>query len=331
MNTHQQSTQRLWHLLLAGLTCVTTAAWADFPEKPVTLVVPFAAGGPSDKIARDLAEALRKPLAQTVIVDNAAGAGGTIGAAKVAKATPDGYTLLVHHIGMATAPALYRKLSYKMPEDFEFLGLINEAPSVLIGKPSLEANNFADLRKWIIASGGKINMANAGIGSASHLCGMMFQSAVKTNMTSVPYKGTAPAMTDLIGGQVDLMCEQATNAVPQIEGKKVKVYGVSSLQRLAIPALKDVPTLSEAGLSGFNVQVWHGLYAPRGTPPAVLAKLNTALRAALKDPELVKRQEALGLSIVKDDRLDPAGHKKFVETEQLRWAKVIKDAGEYAD
>lgn len=314
-----------------ALLASATLACADFPDKPVTLVVPFAAGGPSDKIARDLAEALRKPLGQTVIVDNAGGAGGTIGSAKVARATPDGYTLLVHHIGMATAPALYRKLSYKVPDDFETLGLINEAPSVLIGKPGLAASNFAELRQWIAATGGKVNLANAGLGSASHLCGLMFQSALKTNMTPVPYKGTAPAMTDLIGGQVDLMCEQATNAVPQIEGKKVKVYGVTSLQRLALPALKDVPTLSEVGLKDFNVQVWHGLYAPRGTPPAVLAKLNAALRIALKDPDLIKREEALGLTVVTDERLDPAGHKKYLEAEKTRWAKVIKDAGEYAD
>jgi tripartite-type tricarboxylate transporter receptor subunit TctC len=314
-----------------ALLASATLACADFPDKPVTLVVPFAAGGPSDKIARDLAEALRKPLGQTVIVDNAGGAGGTIGSAKVARATPDGYTLLVHHIGMATAPALYRKLSYKVPDDFETLGLINEAPSVLIGKPGLAASNFAELRQWIAATGGKVNLANAGLGSASHLCGLMFQSALKTNMTPVPYKGTAPAMTDLIGGQVDLMCEQATNAVPQIEGKKVKVYGVTSLQRLALPALKDVPTLSEVGLKDFNVQVWHGLYAPRGTPPAVLTKLNAALRIALKDPDLIKREEALGLTVVTDERLDPAGHKKYLEAEKTRWAKVIKDAGEYAD
>jgi tripartite-type tricarboxylate transporter receptor subunit TctC len=316
---------------LVALAQFSTFAQAEFPDKPVTLLVPFAAGGPSDKIARDLAEALRKPLGQTVIVENAGGAGGTIGTAKVAKASPDGYTLLVHHIGMATAPALYRKLTYKMPDDFEFLGLINEAPSVLIGKPTMEANNFADLRKWITASAGKVNLANAGIGSASHLCGLILQSALKINLTTVPYKGTAPAMTDLIGGQVDLMCEQATNAVPQIEGKKVKVYGVTSRQRLQLPALKDVPTLSEAGLKDFNVQVWHGLYAPKGTPPAVLAKINAALRAALKDPELVKREEALGLAVVKDDRLEPAGHRKFVEAEMARWSKVIKDAGEYAD
>ncbi|MDM0029408.1 tripartite tricarboxylate transporter substrate-binding protein [Variovorax saccharolyticus] len=315
-------------LALAGSA---TLACADYPDKPVTIVVPFAAGGPTDKIARDLAEALRKPLGQIVIIDNTIGAGGTIGAAKVARAAPDGYTLLVSHIGMATAPALYRKLSYKVPEDFETLGLINEAPSVLIGRPSMAANSFAELRQWIAANGARVNLANAGLGSASHLCGLMFQSALKTPLTPVPYKGTAPAMTDLIGGQVDVMCEQAVNAVPQIEGRKVKVYGITSLQRLPLPALKEAPTLSEAGLKDFNVQVWHGLYAPKGTPPAVVATLNTALRAALKDPELIKREEALGLTVVNDGRLDPSAHRKFVEAEKVRWAKVIRDAGEYAD
>jgi tripartite-type tricarboxylate transporter receptor subunit TctC len=324
--------KNLWRCV-AGLALAgsATLACADFPDKPVTLVVPFAAGGPTDKIARDLAEALRKPLGQTVIVDNSIGAGGTIGAAKVARATPDGHTLLVHHIGMATAPALYRKLGFKIPDDFEPLGLINEAPSVLIGKPTLAASNFAELRQYIAANGSKVNLAHAGLGSASHLCGLMFQNALKVTMTPVPYKGTAPAMTDLIGGQVDLMCEQAVNAVPQIEGKKVRVYGVTSLQRLPLPALKDAPTLVEAGLKDFNVQVWHGLYAPRGTPPVVLEKLNAALRVALKDPELIRREEALGLTVMTDERLGRTEHRKFVEAEKVRWAKVIKDAGEYAD
>lgn len=318
---------------VAGLVLAATShlAFAEFPERPITLVVPFVAGGPSDKIARDLAEALRKPLGQTVVVENAGGAGGTIGSAKVARAAPDGYTLLVHHIGMATAPALYRKLSYKVPEDFETLGVVNEAPSVLIARPGLAASSFAVLRQWIAASGDKVNLANAGVGSASHLCGLMLQSALKADMTPVPYKGTAPAMTDLLGGQVDLMCEQATNAVPQIEGKKVKVFGVTSLQRLQLLVLKDTPTLSEAGLPGFNVQVWHGLYAPKGTPAAVLARLNAALKVALKDPDLIKKQEALGLTVTTDDRLEPVGHRKFLEAEKERWSQVIKAAGQYAD
>lgn len=318
-------------IMAVGITSAAPFAFADYPDRPITIVVPFAAGGPSDKIARDLAEALRKPLKETVVIDNTGGAGGTIGAAKVANAKPDGYTLLVHHIGMATAPALYRKLSYKVPEDFEFLGLVNEAPSVLITKPTVDANNFAELKKWIDSSGGKLNLANAGVGSASHLCGLMIQQGLKADMTTVPYKGTAPAMTDLMGGQVDLMCEQATNAVPQIESGKVKVFGVTSAKRATIPALKNVPTLAESGLKDFNVQVWHGLYAPKGTPPQIVAKLNAALKVALKDPEFIKREEALGISVIKDDRNTPAGHKKFVEAEVDRWGKVIQAAGAYAD
>ena len=318
-------------IIAVGTSSLLSVAWADYPDRPITIVVPFAAGGPSDKIARDLAEALRKPLGQTVVVDNTGGAGGTIGAAKVANAKPDGYTLLVHHIGMATAPALYRKLPYKMPDDFAYLGLINEAPSVLITKPTVDANNFAELKKWVESSSGKLNLANAGIGSASHLCGLMIQQGLKADMTTIPYKGTAPAMADLMAGQVDIMCEQATNAVPQIEGGKVKVYGVTSAKRATIPALKNVPTLAESGLKDFNVQVWHGLYAPRGTPPQVIEKLNAALKVALKDPEFIKREEALGISIIKDDRNTPVGHKKFVEAEMDRWAKVIQAAGDYAD
>ena len=318
-------------LPIACLATLGAAAHADFPSKPVMLVVPFAAGGPTDKIARDLAETLRAPLGQTVLVDNAGGAGGTIGAAKVARAAPDGHTLRVHHIGMATAPALYRKLSYKVPEDFEFIGLVNEAPSVIIGRPSLAARNFGELQKWLSEKGPTVNLAHAGLGSASHLCGLVLQSTLKQSMTQVPYKGTAPAMTDLLGGQVDLMCEQATNAVPQIEAGKVKVYGVTSERRLGLPSLRDTPTLEESGLKGFNVQIWHGVYAPKGTPPAVVAKLNAALREALKNPELIKRQEALGLTLVTDERLSPEGHRKFVQAETQRWGQVIKAAGEYAD
>ncbi|WP_431259972.1 tripartite tricarboxylate transporter substrate-binding protein [Roseateles chitinivorans] len=317
--------------IAVALGVVTTLARAEFPDKPVTLIVPFAAGGPSDKIARDLGEALRKKLGQTVIVENVGGAGGTLGTSRVAKAPPDGYTLLVHHIGFATAPSLYRKLPYQGINDFAFLGLINEAPSTLIAKPTMPAKTFDELRKFIAADPSKINLAHAGVGSASQLCGLMLQSALKTNLTSVPYKGTGPAMTDLMGGQVDLMCEQATNAVPQIEGGKVKAYAVTSTQRMTLPALAALPTLSEAGLKDFSVTVWHGLYAPKDTPAPVLKKLNDALKAALKDPDLIKRSEALGISVVNDGRLEPAGHKHFVETEVARWKKVIEASGQYAD
>jgi tripartite-type tricarboxylate transporter receptor subunit TctC len=210
-------------LLAAMAALLAPLAFAEYPDKPVTIVVPFAAGGPTDKVARDLAEAMRKPLGgQVIIIENVGGAGGTLGATKVAKAAPDGYTFLLAHAGISTAPALYRNLQYKTLEDFEFVGMINEVPMTLIGKPSLPANNYAELVKWLEANKGKINLANAGIGSASHLCGLMFQNAIKIDMQTVPYKGTGPAMTDLLGGQVDLMCDQTTNTTSQIAAGSVK-------------------------------------------------------------------------------------------------------------
>ena len=318
-------------LSLAALSVAVSAAWA-YPEKPITVVVPFAAGGPTDKVARDLAESLRKHLKnQSIIIENVGGAGGTLGAAKAAKAANDGYTLLLHHIGMATSPGLYRNLTYKTLDDFEYLGMINEVPMTLIGRPDLPANNFAELRKWIDANKGKINLANAGLGAASHLCGLLFQQTVAVDMTTVPYKGTAPAMTDLLGGQVDLMCDQTTNTSSQIEGGKVKAYGVTSLKPLTTPALAKLPTLDSQGLKGFNVSVWHGLYAPKGTPKPVVEALNTALKAALKDPEFIKRQESLGAVVISDSRTNGDEHKKFVAAEINKWGPAIQAAGQYAD
>jgi tripartite-type tricarboxylate transporter receptor subunit TctC len=321
---------KLWILAL-GAALATGTAVAAYPDKPITIVVPFAAGGPTDKVARDLGEALRKQLNQTIVIENVGGAGGTLGAAKVAKAAPDGYTLLLYHVGMATAPALYRKLAYKPLEDFEYLGLVNEVPMTLIGRPTLPAANYAELVKWIEANKGKVNLANAGLGAASHLCGLLFQQALKMEMTTVPYKGTAPAMTDLMGGQVDILCDQTTNTTPQIESGKVKVFAVTSNKRLSTPALAKVPTLDELGLKGFNVSIWHGLYAPKGTPKAVTEQINASLREALKDPEFIKREEALGAVVVTDGRLAPAEHKKFVEAEIAKLGAAIKAAGEYAD
>lgn len=320
-------------LLLAATVAAFAAQAQSFPgTKPVTIVVPFAAGGPTDRVARDLAEAMRKPLGgASVLVDNAAGAGGSIGANKVAKAAPDGHTLLLHHIGMATMPALVRNLPFKVESDFEYLGMVNDVPMTLIGRPNLPANNFKELVTWIGQNKGKINLGNAGVGAASHLCGLLFQNALHTEMTTVPYKGTAPAMTDLIGGQIDLMCDQTTNTTSQIEGKKVKAFAVTTAKRLTTPALKDLPTMQESGLKGFEVTIWHGLYAPKGTPPEVLAKLNAALKAALKDPEFIKKQEGLGAVVVTDKRVEPAEHKKFVAAEIAKWSPIIKAAGVYAD
>ena len=319
-------------LLATTATLVATTAFAEYPEKPITIVVPFAAGGPTDKVARDLAEALRKPLNnQTIVIENVGGAGGTLGATKVARASNDGYTLLLHHIGMATSPALYRNLPYKTLDDFEYVGMVNEVPMTLIGKPSLPANTYPELLKWLDANKGKINLANAGLGAASHLCGLLFQSSLKIDMQTVPYKGTGPAMTDLLGGQVDLMCDQTTNTTGQIEAGKVKAYAVTTTHRLTTPALAKLPTLDESGLKGFNVSIWHGLYAPKGTPKAALDKINAALKVALKDPDFVKREEALGAVIVTDGRVNGPEHKKFVESEIAKWGPAIKAAGQYAD
>ena len=319
-------------LLASALALVATSAFAEYPEKTVTIVIPFAAGGPTDKVGRDFAEAVRKPLGgQAVVIDNVAGAGGTLGASKVARATPDGYTLLITHIGMATAPALYRNLQFKPLEDFEYLGLINEVPMTLISRPTLAANTYAELAGWISANKGKVNIANAGLGSASHMCGMLLQSTLKADMTPVPYKGTAPAMNDLLGGQVDIMCDQTTNTTGQIEAKKVKAFAVTTPKRLSIPALAALPTLDEAGLKGFNVTIWHALYAPKGTPKAVLDKINAALKVALKDGTFIKNEESLGAVVAADARVNPADHKKFVEAEINRWTPLIKANGQYAD
>ncbi|GAA0770748.1 tripartite tricarboxylate transporter substrate binding protein BugD [Ideonella azotifigens] len=326
--------RRLFGAALSALLAALGAqsAHAEYPDHAITIVVPFAAGGPTDKVARDFAEALRKPLGnQAIVIENVGGAGGTLGATKVSKAAPDGYTLLLHHIGMATSPALYRNLAYKTLDDFEYLGLINEVPMTLIGRSTLPATNYAELAKWLSANKGKINLANAGLGSASHLCGLLFQQSLKEDMTTVPYKGTAPAMTDLLGGQVDIMCDQTTNTTSQIESGKVKAFAVTTPARLPGALLSKLPTLDEAGLKGFNVTIWHGLYAPKGTPKAVVDKLNAALKTALKDPEFHKREEALGAVVVTDNRTNAADHKKWVEAEINKWGPAIKAAGQYAD
>jgi tripartite-type tricarboxylate transporter receptor subunit TctC len=307
---------------------------ADFPAKdrPITIVVPFAAGGPTDRVARDLAEAMRKPLGGiSIVIDNSAGAGSSIGSNKVAKANPDGHTLLLNHIGMATMPTLVRNLPFNVERDFEYLGLVIEVPMTLITKPSIPGSSFKDLSNWITQNRDKINLGHAGPGSASHLCGLLLQSTLQTEMTTIAYRGTAPAMKDLIGGQIDLMCDQTTNTTSQIEARKVKAFGVTTVQRLATPVLKDVPTLLESGLKGFDITVWHGLYAPKGVPAEVLARLHTALQAALQDPEFLRKQLALGAVVVRDGRTEPEQHRRFVAAEIARWSPIIRAAGVYAD
>ena len=323
-------------LIVAAATAIFANAQTFPGGRPISIVVPFAAGGPTDLVARQLGEAMRKAMGGSAnfVVENAAGAGGTIGATKVARAVPDGHTLLLHHIGMAAAPALYKNIQYKPLEDFEFLGLVNEVPMTLIGKPQLPANTYRDFETYIKANAGKLNIAHAGLGSASHLCSLMWQSAVKASeaMTTIPYSGTGPAMNALLGGQVDLMCDQTTNTTQQIESGRVKAFAVTTAKPLSNnKLLKDYPTLREMGLKNFELTIWHGLYAPKGTPPAVLKQINDALKVALKDPDFMKKQDALGAVVVADNRVEPAAHKAFVAAEMAKLKPVIEAAKQFAD
>ena len=326
--------KRLLVLVATVASCFASAQ--GFPgNKPITMVVPFAAGGPTDRVALDLVEAMHKTLSGAkFVIENVNGASGTIGAAKVAKANPDGHMLLLWHIGMAATPGLYRKLPFKPLDDFEYLGLVNDVPMTLIGKPQLPVNTYPEFEKYIQTNRGKLNMAHAGLGSASHLCGLMWQSAIhaKESMNTLPFGGTAPAMTALVNGQVDVMCDQTTNTTAQIESGRVKAFAVTSAQRLSgHTLLKSYPTLQEVGLKGFNLTIWHGLYAPKGTPAPVLKQLNDALKLALKDPVFIKKQEALGAVVVTDRRMEPAGHKAFVEGEISKLKPLIEAAGKFSD
>ncbi|HBK42980.1 MULTISPECIES: tripartite tricarboxylate transporter substrate-binding protein [unclassified Polynucleobacter] len=311
-------------LFLASGLLSTQALAADepFPTKPISLVVPFSAGGPTDTVARLIAVPMGKSLGQTVVVENVTGAGGTIAATKVARAKPDGYILFIYHIGMATAPALYDKLPYDPLESFEYIGQVVDVPMVLLGKKDLPANNFKELEAYIKANGSKVTMANAGPGAVSQLCGLLFQSRLGVKLTNIPYKGTGPALTDLLGGQVDLLCDQTTQTVGYIKADKVKTFGVTTPKRL--PSLPNIPTLDEQGLKGFDVKVWHGIYAPKGTPPAVVAKINAALKAALKDPDIKKRLDESSIDIVSMDKVTSQSLKAQVDSELNKWGPLIR-------
>jgi len=306
------------------------ASAQDYPTRPIAITVPFAAGGPTDTVARTVADAMAKAMpGANMVVENTAGAGGTIGVGKVARARPDGYSLLVFHIGMATAPSLYRKLQFDPLKDFEFIGMINEVPMTIMVKNDLPAKNMAELVPYLKANASKVTLANAGIGAASHLCGLMFQSAINQELVTVPYKGTAPAMADLLGGQVDLLCDQTTNTTPQIKAGKVKAIAITSPKR--IPSLPDVPTMIEQGYKDFDISIWHGMYAPKGTPKPVIDKLVAALQKALEDENLNKRFADLGATTVSKDRATPAALQKHLAAEIDRWRPVIQKAGVYAD
>ena len=316
--------------LLVSMSSVVPLAQADtYPSKVISLVVPFAAGGPTDTVARVIAQAMGADLKQQVIVENVAGAGGTLAAARVARAAPDGYTLFIHHIGQSTAPALYRKLSFNALEDFEPVGLVTDVPMTLIARKDFPAKDLKELIAYVQANKTKVTYANAGLGAASHLCGMLFMTAIQTDLTTVPYKGTGPAMNDLLGGQVDFMCDQTTNTTGQIKGGKVKAYGVTS--RARIPSLPDLPTMHEAGLPNFEVVVWHGIYAPKGTPKPIIEQLTKSLKVALKDANVRQRFAELGTEPVADNRATPEALRAHLKAEIDKWGPIIKKAGVYAD
>jgi tripartite-type tricarboxylate transporter receptor subunit TctC len=313
-------------ILLAGSAAV---AQAEYPERPITMIVPFAAGGPTDTVGRLVAEAMTKDLGQQVIVENVGGAGGTLGAGRVAKAEPDGYTVLMYHIGQATSSSLYRKLPYDPAIAFTPIGRVTDVPMTVIGRSDLEPSTAEELIAYVREQQDQLTLANAGPGSSSHLCGMLLMSALGVPLTTVPYKGTAPAMTDLLGGQIDLMCDQTTNTTGQIKAGKVKAYAVTTTERVA--ALPELPSLDEAGLEGFEMSVWHGLWTPAGTSEEIVNRLTDSLGAALQDSNVIARFAELGTVPVPPEQVTPAALDNQTRAETEKWRPIIEAAGTFAD
>jgi tripartite-type tricarboxylate transporter receptor subunit TctC len=298
---------------------------ADYPDQEITFVVPFAAGGPTDTVTRLISEPMGEELGQQIVVQNVEGAGGTVAAGEVATAEPDGYTVLVHHIGMSTAPALYPDLPYDPTEDFKTIGLITDVPMTIVARRDFEPETLEELVAYVEENVDTVTLANAGIGAASHLCGLLIEQAVGVDLTEVPYDGTGPAMTDLVGGQVDFMCDQTTNTAGQIQSGEIKGYAVTTPE--PIEALPDLPTTAEAGLPDVEVGVWHGLYVPAETPDEVVEQLTDALATALKDQGVIDRMADLGTAPVPPEEVTPQAHSTKLEDQIALWTPVIEDAG----
>lgn len=309
-----------------GLLGMASAASAQsYPTRPVTIIVPFAAGGPSDAVARLVGQSMSATLGQPFVIENVAGAGGTAGAARLAKAEPDGHTLLIHHIALVAGASLYKSLPYDTARDLEPLGLVNFGPMVLAARKDYPAATPAELLARLKADGAKTTLAHAGIGSNAHLCGLLLQQALGVKLTEVAYRGTGPAMNDLVGGQVDLLFDQSTNAVPQVQAGTVKPFAVTSSTRLDV--LPNVPTVKESGLADFEFVLWHGLYAPRGTPGPVVEALNKALQGALAEPTIKARFAAFGTQIYPGPEQTPAAHRARFDREIATWREVIAKSG----
>lgn len=323
----------IWKGLLASIAVLAAAstalAQADYPTQPITIVVPFSAGGPTDTVTRLIAQTMTAELGQQVLVQNVGGAGGTLGAGQVAQAKPDGYTLLLHHIGMSTAPTLYRQLAFDPLKAFAPIGQVTSVPMTIVARKDFEPTDAASLVAYLKENGADTTYAHAGIGSASHLCGMLLQEAVGVQMITVPYQGAAPAMTDIVGSQVDLLCDQTTNTTNQIKAGEVKAYAVTSPERLA--SLPDLPTTKEAGLDKLQIGVWHGLYAPAGTDPAIVTKLEGALQKALADETVKARFAELGTAPATAEEATPASLQNQLTSQIELWRPIIQAAGTYAD
>jgi tripartite-type tricarboxylate transporter receptor subunit TctC len=321
--------EKLSALSAAALLSVGAAFAQSYPEREIVMVVPFSAGGPTDTVGRLVAEKMSAELGQQILIENVGGAGGTVGAAQVAAAEADGYTILLHHIGMATSATLYRNLAYDPATAFETVGLVTEVPMTIVARADFEPADFASFLTYVKENADTITMANAGIGAASHLCGMLFMQAIDTPLVTVPYRGTGPAMTELVGGQIDIMCDQTTNTTEQIQGGTIKGYAVTTPERLGI--FPDLPTMQESGFEGFEVSVWHGIYAPKGTPPEAVERLSAALQTALADPDVAARLAELGTEPSPAEDATPAALRTRLEAEIARWRPVIEEAGVYAD
>ena len=296
-----------------------------YPEGTITFIVPFSAGGPTDTVTRLIAEPMAAELGVEIVVQNVEGAGGTVAAEQVANGEPDGYTVLMHHIGMSTAPTLYPDLPYDPLEDFETVGLVTEVPMTIIGSPNFEPDTMEELLEYVEANLDTVTYANAGIGAASQLCGLLIETATGLDLTEVPYEGTGPAMDDLLGDQVDFMCDQTTNTTENILSGAVKAYAVTTPER--IDALPDVPTTDEAGIGDVSVTVWHGLYVPAGTPQEIVTTLNSALLVALQDEGVISRLADLGTAPVELDRATPEAHAEQLRSQIELWRPIIEDAG----
>lgn len=318
--------RKIAFVLSAAAIAFTAASHAqDYPTRAVSLVVPFAAGGPTDVVARTLGVEMSKILGQPIVIENKLGAGGTVAANHVAHAKPDGYTFFLHHMGMATATALYSNLKYDPLQSFEYVGEVVDVPMTLLASKNFPPNNMQEFIDYAKKNGDKINLANAGPGAVSQLCGSLLQQALGVKFTTIPYQGTAPAMAALLGNQVDVLCDQTTQTIPHITAESVKFYGVTTLNR--IKKLPDAPTMDEQGLKGFEVKVWHGVYAPKGTPAIAIQKMNEALRGALESPAFNEKMEALSAEVVGEDRRSPEALKSRLQSEIDKWTPILKAEG----